>query len=90
MHNIGFNFLFLFFLSEADQFFVVNLIFQLLHQELRVETVLFLTVYEVLHDLLLFSLIWSIVRRWSDDDSLSQFALCPGGHRDLAILLIDL
>ena len=86
MHNIGFNFLLLFFLSEADQL-LVGLLVQLLHQELRVKTVFVLTIYEVLHDLLLFSLTWSIIRGRGDYNSLRHFALCPGNFDILMIYL---
>jgi hypothetical protein len=86
VHNISFNFLLLFFLPEADQLLVVLLV-QFLHQELGVETVLILTVYEVLHDLLLFSLTRCIIRGWGYYDSLRHFTLCPGNFDILMIYL---
>jgi hypothetical protein len=89
VHNISFDFLFLFFLPEADQLLVILLV-QLLHQELRVETVFVLTVYEVLHNLLLFSLIWSIVGGRGDYDSLRHFPFCPDSYGQFGILLTNL
>jgi hypothetical protein len=54
---------------------------------LRIETVFILTVYEVLHDLLLFSLARCIIRGRGYDDSLRHFSLCPGNFN---ILMINL
>ena len=89
MHNISFDFLLFFFLPEADQLFVILLV-KLLHQVLRVKTVFVFTVYEVLHDLLLFCLIWSIVRGRGDCNSLRHFPLCPDSYGHFGILLINL
>ena len=51
VHNLSLELLFLLFLSETEKFLVVGLLLaeHLLHQELRVEAVLVLTVYEVLN-----------------------------------------